>query len=173
MNNKLSKWCRRLPGLILMVLFVSVLNQPGLACAGPETEKRLPEGIAGMKKEKVISGDEASRIINRMHRGEVATSADFIVTYEDGKHSATYYLSLYDHPLEAKKAMEDMARVMSENGHGFSHLMPRSRYGINFYMALGQGQAHYFFARNVELVWLAVDVEIAEEAIAEVLQVFS
>ncbi len=65
--------------------------------------------------------------------------------------------------------MEDMARVMEEEGHGFSHLMQRVQNGIVFYMALGQGQAHYFFARSVELVWLAVDKEIAEQAIMEVL----
>jgi len=149
--------------LMAAIVFVSPSN--ALDRAG----EYLPANISGMDQKKVISGEEAARIINRMHQGDVATYADYIAEYRSEAGSATYYLSLYDHPEQATKAMEDMARVMEEEEHGFSHLMQRVQNGKVFYMALGQSQAHYFFARNAELVWLAVDTEIAEQAIMEVL----
>lgn len=132
-------------------------------------EELLPASIAGMELKEVVSGEEAARIINRMHQGEVATHSDFIAEYRGEPGTATYYLSLYEQPEQAVLAMEDMARVMKKEGHGFSHLMSRVHNDKVFYMALGQGQAHYFFARGVELVWLAVDTEIAEQAILDVL----
>ncbi len=133
------------------------------------TKELLPASIAGMELKEVVSGEEAARIINRMHQGEVATHSDFIAEYRGEPGEATYYLSLYEQPEQAVLAMEDMARVMKKEGHGFSHLMSRVHNDKVFYMALGQGQAHYFFARGVELVWLAVDTEIAEQAILDVL----
>jgi len=130
----------------------------------------LPRVIAGMNLENVIEGPKAAQIINRLHRGDVATHENAIANYRSQGHSATYYVSLYDDPGQAKQAMEDMAQVMAEGGHGFAHLMKRTQDEQQFYMALGQGQAHYFFARDVELIWLAVDKGIAEEAIMDVLR---
>jgi len=129
----------------------------------------LPESIAGMALVRSIEGGEAAAIIDRLHHGTVATRANAIGEYEGGGKSATYYISWYDEPGQAEQAMEDMAAVMFEGGHGFSHLMKRNAQDREFYMALGQGQAHYFFAKEAELVWLAVDMEVAEEAVKEVL----
>ncbi len=129
----------------------------------------MPEVIAGMTITKLDSGDEAARIVNRMHRGEVATQANFIGHYQGGGNRGTYYVSLYESRDQAEAAMEAMAVVMKQEGHGFSHLMKRTEQGTDFYMALGQGQAHYFFARDNELAWLAVDIPVAEAAVKEIL----
>lgn len=151
---------------VLMLLHVIPLH--GRA-AEEHASAHLPASMAGMELEKLISGEEAARIVNRMHRGEVATRSNFIGHYQGGGRSAVYYVSLYDSPVLAEEAMEAMAAVMKEESHGFSHLMKRTEQGTAFYMALGQGQAHYFFARDVELVWLAVDIPVAEEAIMEII----
>lgn len=132
------------------------------------SSEHMPETIVGMQLEKVISGEEAARIVNRMHRDEVATRENFIGHYQGDGRSAVYYVSLYDSPDQAEDAMEAMAAVMKKEGHGFTHLMKRSDQDTPFYMALGQGQAHYFFSRDIELVWLAVDIPVAEKAIIEI-----
>lgn len=158
---------RRLFLQVAAFCFGVVLSGQSLAEQGAV---HLPRAIAGMEMETVIEGAEAARIIDRMHRGKVATRENAIASYSGRGYSATYYVSLYDDPGQAEQAMEDMARVMAEGGHGFAHLMKRTRDEHQFYMALGQGQAHYFFARDVELIWLAVDKGIAEEAIMDVLR---
>lgn len=149
--------------------FFLALTNPGQSSADQAEINYLPPSIAEMNLVETISGSKAVRIINQMHHGNVATKSNYIGRYLGKTSSATYYVSLYDDSGQADKAMEDMARVMELQGHGFSHLMKRKENGRIFYMALGQGQAHYFFARDVELVWLAVDVQVAEKAIKEIL----
>jgi hypothetical protein len=163
MNNRRS-WLM----VSTFLLLLHLIPPHGHAAEQLATE-HTPSAIAGMELEKLISGEEAARIVNRMHRGEVATQANFIGHYQGGDRSAVYYASLYDSPDQAEEAMEAMAVVMKEEGHGFSHLMKRTENETAFYMALGQGQAHYFFARHIELVWFAVDIPVAEEAIMEII----
>jgi hypothetical protein len=171
MNKKrISDLCRLVrKGRVIFFLLAAAIVFAGPSNALNRAGEYLPANISGMEQKKVISGEEAATIINRMHRGDVATHADYIAEYRGAAGSATYYLSLYENPEQAAKAMKDMARVMEEEGHGFSHLMQRVHNGQVFYMGLALGQAHYFFARGVELVWLAVDVAIAEQAVMEVL----
>lgn len=156
-------------GFILAACLLLITMEPCFAAAEGGAVVRLPQSIAGMELVQAIEGDEAAAIIDRLHHGTVSTRANAIGEYEGGGRSATYYVSLYDDSGQAVQAMEDMAAVMSGGGHGFSHLMKRTADGEEFYMALGQGQAHYFFARGAELVWLAVDMEVAEGAVKEVL----
>ncbi|TVQ99416.1 MAG: hypothetical protein EA399_07445 [Desulfovibrionales bacterium] len=129
----------------------------------------IPQSIAGMTLINLIDGDEAATIIDRMHRGNVATQANFIAMYQGLDASATYYVSLYDNPQQALLDKEEMAEIMAREDHGFSHLMRRTKNDMVFYMALGQGQAHYFFARDNELIWLAVNIDMAEKALGDVL----
>ena len=156
----------RKSGLLSLFLICLVFFLPAGFSAG---DVHLPESILNMQKLKTFSGEKASGTVDRMHRGRVATGRDFIAKYKGSGYSATYYLSLYADPDKAREAMESMARVMEETEHEFTHLMPRTVKGKKVFMALGHGQAHYFFARDNELVWLAVDTEVAEAALEEVL----
>jgi hypothetical protein len=156
-------------GFILAACVVLITVAPCVAAEDGARTLSLPQSIAGMALVRDIQGAEAAAIIDRLHHGNVATRANAIGEYEGGGRTATYYVSLYDNPAQAVEAMEDMAAVMSGGGHGFSHLMKRTAGEREFYMALGQGQAHYFFAREAELVWLAVDMDVAEKAVQEVL----
>ncbi|PTN33933.1 hypothetical protein [Desulfonatronum sp. SC1] len=160
--------------LVLLALITAFISAPTSANQTDDPKVVAPEfiplSIAGMTLINLLDGAEAAKIIDRMHHGDVATQANFIAKYQGAPGSATYYVSLYDDPQRAMKDMEEMGRIMGKEGHGFSHLMRRTREEIPFYMALGQGQAHYFFVRDIELIWLAVDVDIAEQALEEILQ---
>ncbi len=166
---KLKPRCSRLlakalsAAMILLVLIV--WGFPGSAFS---YELKLPESILGMEKTDVLKGQKASKKVDRMHRGQVATGFDYIAEYSDDEYSATYYVSLYDEPEDAKKAMQDMAKKMEKTSHEFSHFMQRKVNGHAVYMALANKQAHYFFAHGKELVWLAVDIAVAEDALEEV-----
>lgn len=152
-----------------LALLITVMTAPAVADQSEIMPVMIPQVIAGMELVELIDGDRAAAIINKMHRGNVATRSNFIVRYQCQAGSATYYVSLYDDPRLAEADMKEMAEIMAKEDHGFSHLMRRTINGQSVYMALGQGQAHYFFARNHELVWLAADVGIAEQALEDVL----
>jgi hypothetical protein len=38
------------------------------------------------------------------------------------------------------------------------------------YLTVGMGQAHYFFQRGTKVIWLAVDPQLAREAIRDALK---
>ena len=165
------------PALATLVLLAMITAFITASAAAEQTHdpkvaapEFIPRSIAGMTLINLVDGAEAAKIIDRMHHGDVATQANFIATYQGLRGAATYYVSLYDDPRQALTDMEEMAEIMGKEGHGFSHLMRRTREETPFYMALGQGQAHYFFARDIELVWLAVDMDIAEQALEEILR---
>jgi len=155
--------------LLLSVVLLCVIDFGAARASEQPADHALPTVIAGMEITERIRGEEAARIVNRMHRGKVATQSNFIGQYQGKGNMATYYVSLYESPDQARTAMEAMAVVMKQEGHGFSHLMKRTEQGTHFYMALGQDQAHYFFARENELSWLAVDIPVAEAAVMEIL----
>ncbi len=152
--------------LLFSVLFCSVFFVYGSVCAD---RALIPSAILHMDKQEVKSGAEAAGIIDRMHHGRVATGNDYIVRYEGNGNSSTLYVSVYENNDMAVSAMEDMARVMRKTDHDFNHFMKRMVRDRVVYMALGQGQAHYFFVRDKDLIWLAVDTEVAEQALEDVL----
>ncbi len=155
---------------ILLLFFSILLCTVFFVCASVSVDRtHIPSAILHMDKQEVKSGAEAARIIDRMHHGKVATGNDYIVNYEGKGNSSTLYVSVYDSNDRAVSAMEDMARVMRETEHGFHHFMRRTVRDRVVYMALGEGQAHYFFVRDKELIWLAVDTEIAEPSLEDFL----
>ncbi len=160
-----SRWAGKARGAAVILLALIIWGFP---CTAVADEPRLPESILGMEKTEVMKGKEASKKVDRMHRGRVATGMDYIAEYSDDEYSATYYVSLYDEPEEAVKARQEMAREMEETAQEFSHFMHRTVNEHTVYMALAHGQAHYFFARGKELVWLAVDISVAEDALEEI-----
>ncbi len=171
-NYKLQPlFSRRLDKAALAVMIVLALIILGFSRSALADELKLPESILEMEKTEVMKGEEASTKVDRMHRGEVATGRDFIAEYSDGEYSATYYVSLYDEPEVAVEARQEMARVMEETSHEFSHFMQRTVNGHTVYMALAHGQAHYFFAQDKELVWLAVDMPVAEDSLKEIFSI--
>ncbi len=169
------KFTLHLASAVLILLALSIVFMPIPAVAGQTADQAssipefIPRSIAGMELVELIDGQRAAAIIDRMHHGDVSTQVNYIAEYKGPPGSATYYVSLYDDPRRVVTDMEEMAEIMAKESHGFSHLMRRVKNDVVFYMALGQGQAHYFFARDLELVWLAVDVDVAELALEDVL----
>ncbi len=166
---KLKESCsRKLAKALSAAMILLILICWGFPGSVFSYELKLPESILGMEKTGVLKGEKASEQVDRMHHGQVTTGSDYIAEYSDDEHSATYYVSLYDEPEDAIKVMQDMAKKMEKTSHEFSHFMLRKVNEHTVYMALGNEQAHYFFAHGKELVWLAVDIAVAEDALEEV-----
>jgi hypothetical protein len=129
----------------------------------------LPERILDLKLSEKIKGDAATEIIDHLHMKSVAPSDNYIGRYRDNGHTATYYLSLYNDPAEAEAELHAMVSSMELGGHVFDHIRQRSVNNREIYMALGMGQAHYFYSEGNELIWLAIDIPIAETVICSLI----
>jgi hypothetical protein len=129
----------------------------------------LPESILDLMLSEKIEGDAATEIIDHLHMKSVAPSDNYIGRYRNDLHTATYYLSLYDDPAEAEAELDAMVSSMGLGGHVFDHVRQRTLNNREIYMALGMGQAHYFYSEENKLIWLAIDIPIAEKAISSLI----
>jgi hypothetical protein len=146
-----------LPVLILLV-----------ACSKRD-ETPLPDAILSMALTETLTGAEAAEIIDHLHQDSVAPERNYVGRYRGDENSATYYLSVYGTADEAQSELVAMVAGLERGGHVFDHVRMRSVNGKDVWMALGMGQAHYFYAEGNRLIWLAVDIVVAEEAIQSLL----
>jgi len=140
-----------------------------IAGCSPREETPLPSEILHLEMTESLSGEQAAEIIDHLHQKEVTPAQNYVGRYEGDGHTATYYLSLYDTSSEADEELNAMVESMERGGHVFDHVRKLTIKERDVWMALGMGQAHYFYAEGNQLIWLAIDVPLAEEAIESLL----
>jgi hypothetical protein len=113
-----------------------------------------PEGIGEKERIRVVDGNQAARIINRMHNQSVAADANVIAEY--GKEEKDLlYISYYADQKQAKKAFDLMIEKMvaAKKGPVF-HLKQLNTYTKPVYFTLGMGARHYIYQSGNYLLWL-------------------
>jgi len=113
-----------------------------------------PDKIGEKERLRVISGNRAARVVNRMHGQSVAASENAIVEYGEGEKKDILYISRYADPKAAQEAfvlmMEKMAAAKKSP---FFHLMPIGKYQQKAYMTLGLGAVHFIYQSGSSLLW--------------------
>ena len=113
-----------------------------------------PEGIGEKERVRVVDGNQAARIINRMHNQSVAADANVIAEYGKEKKDLLY-ISYYADQKQAKKAFDLMIEKMTAAKKGpVFHLMPLNTYTKSVYFTLGMGARHYIYQSGNYLLWL-------------------
>ena len=125
-----------------------------IACSNPP-DLPTPEKIGAKERLRLISGNQAAQVVNRMHGQPVATDANVIAEYGQGEKKDLLYVSRYPDSQAAQKAfylmMEKMAAAPKSSP--FYHLMPIGKYQKKAYMALGMGAVHYIYQSGSSLLW--------------------
>ena len=136
----------------LISLFVSLVLS---GCAGTSApDLSTPEKIGEKERLRVITGEQAAQVVNKMHGQSVATDANVIAEYGKGEKKDLLYVSSYTAPEAAKKAYDLMIEKMATAKKSpFSHLMPMAKYQKKVYMTLGMGAVHYIYQSGSLLLW--------------------
>ncbi len=150
----------------IVFLLLSII----LFACSPRERTPLPPHILDMKLHETVTGASAREIINHLHMKNVVPEENFIGRYAGTEHHATYYLSMYHDSASANEALSEMLQAMQGGGHVFDHIRKLRIGERDIYMALGMGQAHYFFTRDDQLIWTAIDIPIAEKAISSLVE---
>ena len=133
--------------------FVSVPLIVLLGCSS-SADIASPELIGEKERVRVVDGNQAARIINRMHNQSVAADANVIAEYGKKKKDLLY-ISYYSDQKQAKKAFDLMIEKMAAAKKGpFFHLMPLNTYTKPVYFTLGMGARHYIYQSGNYLLWL-------------------
>ena len=133
----------------IVVLFSLVL----LGCSAP-SHLETPEKMGEKERTKIISGEKAARVVNKMHSLTVAPDSSIIVEYGRGKKDVLY-ISRYSNQIEANKILDLMVGKIAAAEKGpFFHLMQIRKYKDKVYMTLGMGAIHYIYLSDKSILWL-------------------
>ena len=136
----------------LICLVVSLILSGCTGTSGPNLP--TPEKIGEKERWRIITGEQAAQVVNRMHGQSVATDANVIAEYGTGEKKDVLYISRYAGPEAAKKAYELMIEKMAAAKKSpFYHLMPMEKYQKKVYMTLGMGAVHYIYQSRSLLLW--------------------
>ncbi|UCD82455.1 MAG: hypothetical protein JSW26_13825 [Desulfobacterales bacterium] len=151
-------------GLVLMIFW--------LGCANSTTELPSPERIGQKARVNVISGNQAARVINKMHSQSVAAAANVIAEYGPDKKDILY-ISFYKEEKAAGEAFHLMIEKIAAAKKGpFFHLMPLKIYRNKAYLALGMGAVHYIYLSGHYLLWLQTVQSFGSELPPRLLKVY-
>jgi hypothetical protein len=135
------------PGFLILMIFL-------LGCVNSATELPSPERIGQKERVRVISGNKAASVIDKMHNLSVAAAANVIAEYGPDKKDILY-ISFYKNEKAAGEAFNLMIEKIAAAKKGpFFHLMPLKRYQNKAYLTLGMGAVHYIYLSGNYLLWL-------------------
>ena len=164
-NVLLCSFCTNIPFVLLFLLLL-------IACSS--TDIPLPQTIGSMRLEKVQSGEEARREIDRLHGKQISFLRGYIGTYVAENGSGQLWVSEHSSEREATEVIEKMAHGMKQGKQQqFWHFRKMMIEQRPVYLAVGMGRAHYFFQKGAKVIWLAVDPSLAKEAIRDAVRKIS
>jgi hypothetical protein len=141
-------------------------------CVNSATELPTPEQIGQKERVRVISGDKAAVIINKMHSQSVAAAANVIAEYGQDKKDILY-ISFYKKEKAAGEAFNLMIeKLAAAKRSPFFHLMPLKKYQNKAYLTLGMGAAHYIYLSGNYLLWLQTVQYFGSELPARLLKLY-
>jgi hypothetical protein len=131
----------------------------------------LPKSILQLRLIEEIRGKQAQEIVDAMHNKSVTPDENVVGTYFSTDGSAKLYVSFYDSQTIAIEKFEMMIGLMRLEKDTFSHFQELQVQNEKVYFCLGLGQAHYFFLHEKELFWWAVDLQIAQSSMQELVRI--
>jgi hypothetical protein len=112
-----------------------------------------PEKIGRKERIRVISGNQAADIVDKMHGQSVAADDNVIAEYGREKKELLY-ISFYRDQAQADTAFKLMVEKMASSKKGpFFHLIPLPTYDNKVYFTLGMGSGHYIYRSGNYLLW--------------------
>jgi hypothetical protein len=129
----------------------------------------LPKSILQLRLTEEIRGKQAQEIVNAMHKKSITPDENVIGTYFSTDGSAKLYVSLYDSRTIANEQFEKMIDFMRLEKGAFSHFLELQVQNKKVYLCLGLGQAHYFFFHEKGIYWWAVDLQVAQASMQELI----
>jgi len=145
----------KLIGLVVSLVLTGCTSAPDMP---------TPEKIGEKERLRVISGEQAAQVVNKMHGQSVATDANLIAEYGQDEKKDVLYISRYADPAAAQEAFVLMIEKMAvAKNSPFFHLMPIGKYQKKVYMTLGMGAVHYIYHSGSVLLWFQTDQSFGTE----------
>jgi hypothetical protein len=152
-------------GVLIPVSVIVILLMPSYRTID------LPKSILQLRLTAEIRGKQAQEIVDAMHKKSVTPDENVIGTYFSTDGSAKLYVFLYDSRTIAEEQFRKMIDLMRLEKGAFSNFRELQVKNEKVYLFLGLGQAHYFFLLEKDIYWWAVDLQIAQASMQELVRI--
>ena len=132
----------------------------------------LPRDVAGLAIDRTISGSDALAELAWMHGQDFQLEDAFVGIYGD-EGKITIYVAGVDSNSIAEGLVHDMRDKIAAVDSPFEPFAERVVEQRTLFELDGLGQKHFYFGSGKLIIWLAVDAEMAEDALEQVLRFYS
>ncbi len=156
-------------GILLSLGALSQLylnNREGLPSA-----VNLPSQLAGLRLTDSKSGTEAIDEFTDLHGKEFPVNSGVIGIY--GNREITLWVAGAPSESIALEMTNAMQAKIAEGNSPFQVTDEINDHNRKVYVLEGMGQKHYYFQSKNLVIWLAVDPAFADEALQQILEVYS
>lgn len=138
------------------------------------TNVPIPQKLADMRLTQSIKGADAISQISQLHRLNMELVDGIVAQYEGSgvalSRQATLWIGMMDTAKQAEQLINRMTESIQQgNNKTFGHFQRLNVKGITVYSVLGMGQIHYYYWRGNRTVWIAIDTDIAQQALNEII----
>lgn len=131
----------------------------------------LPNSISGLALKSPAFGKGAVEEINQLHGLRFPLFSGAVGIY--GKENqAILWISGMPTRFLAKKLILEMEERIAEGNSPFTPVNEYTDNSRTIYELDGHGQKHFYFQSKNLIVWLAVDIDLIESTLAEVLEFY-
>lgn len=130
----------------------------------------LPETLAGLPRTQMFIGHKAVEEINHLHGINFFITSGGVGIYS--QQQAVLWVSGSPFGFMAARMQYVMEQRIAERRSPFTPRDSIQMDGRRVLALEGMGQQHFYFRSGHRLVWLAVDAELAEQALAEALEYY-
>jgi hypothetical protein len=150
-------------GATAWVYFNNLATQP--------TRGSLPDSIAGLQITNYTTGAEAITEFADLHGKEFPVSFGAIGIY--GNREITLWVAGAPSASIALDMTNSMREKIEQGNSPFTPINEINDRNRKVYALEGMGQKHYYFQSENLVIWLAVDPAFADDALQQILEVYS
>ena len=131
----------------------------------------LPNQLAGLRLTNSKSGDPAISAFTDLHGKSFPVTAGAVGIY--GNREITLWVASTTSNSLARELTDAMQKRIAEGNSPFTPIKEINDRNRNVYVLEGMGQQHYYFQSKNLVIWLAADPALADEALQQILEVYS
>jgi hypothetical protein len=131
----------------------------------------LPNQLAGLRITDSQSGADAIAEITALHGKEFPVDFGAIGIY--GNREITLWVAGTPSESIAVEMTNAMQQKIAKGNSPFTPINEINYRKSKIYALKGMGQSHYYFQSKALVIWLAVDPVFADEALQQILEVYS
>ena len=155
-----------------LLLSVAALGQLYLSNRTSSTDIiNLPKEVAGLSLTQTQTGSAAIAEFADLHGKEFPVVSGSIGIY--GNSQITLWVAGAQSESAAIEMTEAMQSKIAQGNSPFTPVNEMKDGHRKIYALEGMGQMHYYFQFNNLVIWLAVDPNLADDALQQILEVYS